>query len=268
MADTTYLFIDGGHLRRYYFEGIRKWFEGDGEINFPILKSNFSALKCFYYDCLDDIKRDGETDTEFNLRIAKQESDFNKIREVPGTHVRLGSLTGSSKNKRQKKVDILLAVDMMNHATRRNMNRAILLSGDRDFEPLVSSLVEMGLVIQVTGDKRHTSRDLAWAADSYRGLTFNDYFAWTAEPLKSKYPRPDTWTGAGALSLVSSGNSGSPIESGKVGEYHLTLYSAPNKFSAFLCHPDSIQSVAYTLKNLERLKLYIELTHGEVKWQK
>jgi uncharacterized LabA/DUF88 family protein len=263
MIEQTYLFIDGGHLRRYYFESVSEWFEGQSELDFNIVKNAFRALKCFYYDCLDDIKRNGETDSDFSMRVAKQEAYFNEIRELYGTHVRLGSLTGSAKNKRQKKVDILLAVDMMNHATRRTMSRAILLAGDRDFEPVVESLVEMGLIIEVAGDIRHTSKDLAYAADFYRAITFNDYFAWSSESLKSKYPQPNKWTGAGMFNVIQGGNQINEVE---LGEYRVRLYESINKFSAFFVHADSSQSFAYTLNDLDRLKLYIKVMHGEVKW--
>ncbi len=51
------------------------------------------------------------------------------------------------------------------------MNRVTLLTGDLDFKPLVQSLVDMGLHVEVAGDARHTSTDLADAADSYRPLS-------------------------------------------------------------------------------------------------
>jgi len=264
MIEQTYLFIDGGHLRRYYAESVSEWFEGESELDFNIVKNTFRALKCFYYDCLDDIKHDGETDSDFSIRVTKQEAYFNEIREIYGTHVRLGSLTGSAKNKRQKKVDILLAVDMMNHATRRTMSKAILLAGDRDFEPVVESLVEMGLIIEVAGDERHTSKDLASAADSYRKIAFDDYFAWSSEALKSKYPRPTMWNGAGMFNVIQGGRL---LQKGTLGEYQVSLYESPNKFSALLTHDDSIKSLAYTLDNLERLKLYLKVMHGEVNWK-
>src|SRR5881409_2788863 len=117
----TYLFIDGGYLQKHYAESVQRWFGEDAEIDFNQVKGSFHAQKCFYYDCLDDIRGEGEDKASFVKRITRQENSFNKIREVVGTHVRLGSLTGTAKHKRQKKVDILLAVDMMNHASRKNL---------------------------------------------------------------------------------------------------------------------------------------------------
>ena len=139
---TTYLFIDGGHLRRNYADAVRPWFGSDGEIDFNELKKSLQGPvieRCFYYDALEDEQRDGETKNEFDQRIDQDDVFFHKIDDLDGFFVRLGSLTGR-KPRRQKKVDILLAVETLDHAVRRNMDRAILLTGDRDFEPLVNSL--------------------------------------------------------------------------------------------------------------------------------
>ena len=40
------------------------------------------------------------------------------------------------KKLRQKKVDVLLAVEALDHAFRGNMSRAYLIAGDLDFAPL------------------------------------------------------------------------------------------------------------------------------------
>jgi hypothetical protein len=40
-AEPGYLFIDAGHLLKYYSEAIGEWFEGDGEIDFAALKARY-----------------------------------------------------------------------------------------------------------------------------------------------------------------------------------------------------------------------------------
>jgi|SRR5262249_8687979 len=137
MPLARYLFVDGRYLRADYSRTIREWFGNDGEIDFVQVKNHFGADKMFYYDCLDDQQHPGESASDFASRVAKQEEEFNKIQRISGSHIRLGSITGTKRNKRQKKVDILLAVDMMKHAVRQNMSTAILLAGDRDFQPVV-----------------------------------------------------------------------------------------------------------------------------------
>jgi hypothetical protein len=64
--------------------------------------------------------------------------------------VRLGSLSGKGNRKRQKKVDVLLAVEALDHAFRKNMAQVCLITGDLDFSPLVESLVKLGTYVTVS----------------------------------------------------------------------------------------------------------------------
>ena len=261
--DTTYLFIDGGHLRKYYLESVRRWFGCDGEIVFAEVKRTYSAQKSFYYDCLDDIRREAESDADFNSRIERQETFFNKIREVVGSHVRLGSLTGTAKNKRQKEVDILLAVDMLNHAVRQNMSRAILLAGDRDFKPVVESLVQMGIFVEVAGDRKHTSKDLAWAADNYREISFGQYHAWSDQTLRNKFP-------IGITQINLQPPETAIIQGGTLDGKYVKLSKWPDKNIYYITVEgfyNSGESLTLQYHEAEKLRLYFELQYGNVKWE-
>lgn len=260
---TTYLFIAGGHLRKYYSESVRRWFGEEGSLIFDQVKQTYGAQKSFYYDCLDDIRRAGESDADFSERVERQEAFFNEIREMVGSHVRLGSLTGTAKNKRQKEVDILLAVDMLNHAVRQNMSRAILLSGDRDFKPVVESLVQMGVFIEVAGDKNHTSKDLAWAADNYREISFAQYHAWSAEPLRNKYP-------IGITHINRPPQGDNIIQKGTLNGKAVTLSKWPGNNNYYMYvrqYRKSGGDLVLHYHELEKRKLYFELQYGIVKWQ-
>ena len=158
LPEPAYLFVDAGHIRECYNLAILEWFGRDSEPDYAKLKARVGAFKLFYYDCADQIQRANESDKAFRSRVEQQHQQFDEIRSIVGAHVRLGSLAGSSqKKRRQKGVDILLAVDMMNHAIRQNMRRAVLVSGDADFKPLVESMVQIGMFVEIVGDARRTS---------------------------------------------------------------------------------------------------------------
>lgn len=106
-----YLFIDGAHLRIAYEQVVREFFGEAGEIDYVQLLRATSSQKGFLYDCIDDLRRDGETEAQLEERVGQQERAFQRIQALPYYHVKLGQLSGSRKKKRQKKVDILLAVD-------------------------------------------------------------------------------------------------------------------------------------------------------------
>ena len=152
IRETIYIFIDARNFRKYFEETTAKWGGEPANINYQGISTAYGAKKAFFYDCINDIRNQGETDDQFRARLAQQEAEFAKISSLQNTHVRLGSMSGTYKNRRQKGVDIALAVDTLRHAERRNMDTCLLISGDGDFRPLVEALVEMGLSAWVLGD--------------------------------------------------------------------------------------------------------------------
>jgi uncharacterized LabA/DUF88 family protein len=263
MAEQTYLFIDGGHLRRYYTDFAKKWFNSQGDIDFLEIKTALNATKCFYYDCVDDIQGESEPEPDFKARVAAQEEFFERIQEVQGTHVRLGSMTGQRKNKRQKQVDILLAVDALNHAVRRNMSSVILITGDQDFKPVVQSLVDMGLFVTVAGDAKHTSKDLARAADHYRRLTLEEYHRWTTAPLKARHPLP------GKFSKNAARIQGYDFrERGTFGGRSFELYAGTTGSGYLVVMPLEGNVLHLQLQDLQRLTVYCEMEFGKLVWEK
>jgi len=119
-------------------------FGESGEIDVVKIVQQASPFRTFYYGCMDDVQKDGEDDDTFKARIETQDAYFDYIRSVYGVHRQLGTLAGrrrGKKERRQKEVDVLLAVGMLTHGFNKNMSRAVLLSGDLDFRPVVEALV-------------------------------------------------------------------------------------------------------------------------------
>ena len=174
------------------------------------------------------------------------------------THLRLGKLTGTGREKRQKQVDILLAVDALNHAFRRNMGRVVLLTGDQDFTPVVRALVDMGLYVTVAGDRTHTSKELIHAADHYIPLTVQSYNDFTSVANRT-----------GGFPAISNGTI-SPeqhklLRTGSIAGVPCLLYE--NRVGHFWLqfnHPE--QPKYFGNADQGRLLLFCELHLGEVQW--
>ena len=267
---SAYLFIDGGHLREYYKSAMSEWFGNDGEIDFNVMFLNsvktrrnlVSINKLFYYDCLDNVPRNGENEDKLKARIAEQELYFENIKSIVGSHVRLGRLTGKSeKKKRQKEVDIRLTVDMLNHAFRRNFDHAILLSGDGDFKPVVEALVDMGVFVTVMGDLKHTSKDLKQAADAYFPLDFKDYYKFSVKSLQDSYPLPKEEQRPKA----KKGGAPSIIETGTYHGKECLLHPNGTGRSIWLPELDGSQDIGtlYSHNDKERLKLFCKIRFGD-----
>ena len=82
---------------------------------------------------------------------------------TPRFKVRLGKLEYRGNNPdgsprfEQKRVDILLSLDLVQHAIKGHIGRAALLAGDSDFIPAVSAAQSEGVVISLFhGESVHT----------------------------------------------------------------------------------------------------------------
>ena len=66
-------------------------------------------------------------------------------------------------------LDIELVVDMMK--TARNLDIAIVVSGDGDFAPAIRAVQEMGVRVEVISFRGNTSSDLIDVADLFTDIT-------------------------------------------------------------------------------------------------
>lgn len=283
LKPITYLFVDGSNFRQYFDEITQKWFGQEVEFDFKKIKEFFNAEKAFYYDCIDDVKTDNENQNDFDARVNLQEEKLNKIREVEGCHVHLGSLSGKGKKKRQKEVDVLLAVQMMEHAFRGNMSKAVLLSGDKDFRPLVESLVRLGLFVEVVGDQKHISKDLIHSADTHKTLNFRNYYKWVKDEFYEINPLNiktlSFFVGKAKEDGFHCIKTGKFFDEDvmafiKEGIQNFWLYSPiiNRGNTALVISNDDYSNLKVTSKNLlthksfQKLELYFELVYGEINW--
>jgi NYN domain len=158
--------------------------------------------------------------------VSAQEAFFDEIRAVSGFHVRLGSVTGK-KQRRQKQVDVLLAVDVLTHGLTGNMKKGILLAGDLDFLPIVDALVQRGVFIDVWFDRRSAAKELYDAADFRREIPFSELHSRTRGAVLAKYPLPQRSTGAGM-------SQGQPIKRGKFGGSPAFLHQFVNGYELWV----------------------------------
>jgi uncharacterized LabA/DUF88 family protein len=209
MADQNYLFVDGAYLRQRHSESISRVFSKQTKLDLSKLRTilkqaNTSFQRVFYYDCLDDLVKTSESPEQLRNRINEQEEFFDRIRALDGFHVGLGSLSGTSKKKRQKEVDIRLAVEMLDHAFRRNMSSAGLIAGDLDFVPLVESLVRLGTWVDIFYDPKSIAAGLLASADRGVPLGFQNYYSLCEFEFRRDNPLPQQM-GGGSWNAAAEG---------------------------------------------------------------
>lgn len=187
---TRYLFVDGGYLRKVIEQMTEESFGAGVSIQIDYVQLGHGFRKCFYYDCVGPRRKD-ESETAYAARVVSQRSEFSRIRMLDGWHVTEGVMVGEGARARQKQVDIQIAVDMLSHAHRRNMDELDFVAGDQDFKPLIEALVRDGMYVRLIYDPKHASEALVEAADAQRKITlYNIAELWATEAFRKAFPLP------------------------------------------------------------------------------
>jgi uncharacterized LabA/DUF88 family protein len=256
---VKYLFVDGGYLRKFTGNIGRELF-GGMSLSLDFAKIGAGFRKCFYYDCAAPQEK-GESEADYKLRSSGQQGQFYNIRRVDGWHVFEGVLAGRGPSARQKQVDIQIAVDMLSHSYRRNMNELDFIAGDQDFKPLVDAIVREGMYVRLWYERTSVSRTLMNAADAKRPLSPYDIWAWSSAEFQTKRPLPSRSSGPGAP-------EGAVLERGRSSEGEVSLLKCATDYA--ISYEDNL-NLGYTMQwrhpDREFLKLVFSHTVEQVEWQ-
>lgn len=182
------IFIDGAYL-------LNRVHEADFAADYSKLADYFLAplrrnvpldlLRCYFYDCPPWMSSSPSEDEK--RRMASHERFVGELEDLDRWSVRLGKLERRREDGRdvfaQKRVDVLLAVDMVRHAAAGHIQHAVLIAGDSDFIPAVLTTKECGATVTIWCARDRTPhRDLLVAADEVC------YFDWETFPARVRSP--------------------------------------------------------------------------------
>ena len=152
MPGRVAIFIDGAYLEYI----LREEF-GSPRIDFQALSEelagNADILRSYYYHC-PAYQSDPPTEGE-RRRYSNQRRFFKALEQLPRYSVRLGRLARRGPDEygkyrfEQKRVDILLGVDMVLLAAKQSIQEAVLVAGDSDFIPAVSVAKSEGVLVRL-----------------------------------------------------------------------------------------------------------------------
>lgn len=250
----NYAFIDGNYLRKAYEAAMGRFFADVDYRNLSLvtLKQELQASKIFYYDSVDERLPDAKERLEY----------LDTLSSLDGFHVRRGTITGKkAKRRRQKKVDVQLAVDAMSHAFNKNCWHISLVAGDLDFEPLVNALIQLGVHVHVWHEKRSAAKGLHRAADVAAPITIDQFWAWSTPAFQRSNPIPGTVHG-----FEHNGEMARGTGTWRGGRIELYERPSANEF-VMLARGDSYsRSFWVSFGDAARMKQYFELVHGPIAW--
>ena len=150
MSDRVAVFIDGAYLDkvlqeefnspRIDYEKFAHWMT----LGIPLFRS-------YYYHCLP--YQSNPPTEEQRGRYVKKQAFFNRIANLPQFDVRLGKLEfrgfkeGSEPVFIQKRVDILLGIDLVLMAAKQRITHATIFTGDSDFLPAITTAKNEGVIM-------------------------------------------------------------------------------------------------------------------------
>lgn len=146
--------IDGSNL----YHGLRL-FRGGLRVDFGALRKRFQPDRALYYNV------PGPGMGKFLAAV-----------KAAGFELRLGHLRSSPGGRREKGVDVLLAVDMVTLAA-QGASEIVLVSGDEDLVPAVQEARRLGARVVAASFQGTLARRLAEAVDD---VVLLDAFPWDA----------------------------------------------------------------------------------------
>jgi len=178
--DKAAVLIDGGYLDKILqdFGNLRIYYDAFSDKlcheSGPIYR-----LRTYYFNCLP-FQSHRPTEEE-KQRYADAQRFIYTLNRLPRFQVRLGKLQRipdptkpEGFDYKQKRIDVLLSVDLVRLSTERQIQKAILVTGDSDFVPSVEVAkncgVEVWLWHGITGSTR-VHDELLGVCDECRVLT-------------------------------------------------------------------------------------------------
>jgi uncharacterized LabA/DUF88 family protein len=200
--EVKYLFVDGGCLRAVLTRFSDRYFGGI-EIELEYNKFLNEFTKCFYYDAYPS-QKPGQSDADYEAIQKDFQARAEHIAETRGWHVYEGeAIHRRKRGMEQKKVDVMIAVDMLRHTFRGNMHGATLLTSDLDFKPLLDALVSEGMYVQLWYPPGETSGQLARAADARIHLNLPNFQYYFTARFLTANPLPEATSGMLDTSMLT-----------------------------------------------------------------
>ena len=164
-----HVFIDGGYLRelanawslehldpRYLAKGLLDSTQVQTWAYDPTTHPNVLLGRITFFDALPDGDEPGQ-----------MQPYWDAIELLDDVHLGFGALKGLKKRVRQKGVDALLAVEMLEGAFSGIYDVAVLVAGDADFVPVLEAVRRRGVMVAVAAAQESIAGDLRRAADRF-----------------------------------------------------------------------------------------------------
>src|SRR6266446_3474076 len=162
------IMIDGGYLDKILaneYSGTRVDYGKLGDA----LAGKMERLRSYYYHCMPYQSVPPSEDEK--KKFAAMDSFIYNLRKLPRFQFRQGKMQRIGNEYRQKRVDILMAVDLVRISSTRQVDMAIIITGDSDLVPAVEVARDSGVVVSLYYSDKARHDELLQACDERHQLS-------------------------------------------------------------------------------------------------
>lgn len=141
------VFIDGGYLAKVLKEEFHEPRLAFDKFSDILVGSGYERLRTYFYYCMP--YQSNPPTAEEKERYAKAQRWISALQRLPRFEVRLGKLAKRRDSFEQKRVDVLLSVDLVRMSWDHQIQKAVLVSGDSDFVPAVQAAKDAGALVHL-----------------------------------------------------------------------------------------------------------------------
>jgi uncharacterized LabA/DUF88 family protein len=135
------------------------------------LAGSMERLRTYYYHCMPCTSN--PPTPEERVRFAAKDAFIFNLKNLPRFQFRQGKLQKIGNEYRQKRVDILMAVDLVRMSASRQIDKAILITGDSDLVPAIESARDSGVIVELYFSPHSRHDELLQACDERFEITRN-----------------------------------------------------------------------------------------------
>ncbi len=169
MPEKLAIFIDGGYLNRV----LKKHFR---EARIDMLRFcekicaevDAERLRTYYYNCLPYVRKGNKEDMK---RREKMQKYLTRLKRLPRFQVRLGRLQMIGNEFKQKMVDVLMSLDIVNLCFSKQIHHAVIVAGDSDFVPAIKQAKDSGAIIHLFYHPETVHNEILDNADELHEIT-------------------------------------------------------------------------------------------------
>ena len=160
MNNRVAVFIDNGYLSKVVCDGIKIDF-----LKFcDTVCNRHERLRTYFYDCKPYVSE--PPTPEERVKVSQYNRFASKIEALPRFQMRFGKLRRNRDGSfEQKRVDILLAVELVRLSWSGQIGYAIIVTGDSDFVPAIEAAKDAGVITRLFYSRQAVHDELLTAVD-------------------------------------------------------------------------------------------------------